>query len=568
MSLVVTRRQAKAWLNAQEVSEWRFVSAIIIFVLVVTGLPYLYAYLSTPPDKQFMGIMLDVPDHGQYFSWMRELSTAPLSANKLTPEPNKPLFFNLLWWAMGRLGRLLGWGYASMYQLLRLSAGALFLLLAYRVCAYFFPDRARRRLAFLVITFTSGFGWILIVLKYTLTKGELLFPLDVFVAEGNTFLGILGYPHFIAAALYIFIFELILRGQAQGRLRYAVAAGLVAFVLGWQHAYDLILVYGIIGSYVLMMALRDKHLPIYLVKSSLILGLMSCWPALYSAALTKADPLWKDVLAQFANAGVYTPNLLHLPILLGPAFLLALFSALKDRPWRLREIDDNQLFLRAWFWSNFLLIYIPTDFQIHMLNGWQVPIALLATQGLFRYVAPFTEKVFKAQSSPGGREPGPRLLRRGLAAALIVIILPTNLYLWTWRFVELRNHNYPYYLYQDEVSALAWLEAHAQPDDVTLSSLTVGQYVPALTGTHAFLAHWAQTVDFYNKSTMVKGFFAMSTSDEARQKILRQYGVDYVFYGPAEQAMGDYSPGQSSFLTLVFSAPRVKVYAVSAPNRN
>jgi hypothetical protein len=566
--LTGTIERAKEWFFAQAASEWRFVAVTIIFVLTVTGLPYLYADLSTPPDKQFMGIMLDVPDHGQYFSWMRELSVAPLSANKLTPEPNQPLFFNLLWWAMGRLGMWLGLGYASMFQLLRLSAGTLFLLLAYRVCAYFFPDRERRRVAFLVVTFTSGFGWILIGLKYTLTKGQLLFPLDVFIAEGNTFLGILAYPHFIAAALYIFVFDLILRGQEKGQLRYAVAAGLVAFFLGWQHAYDLVLVYGILGGYIFLMVLRDRRLPMYLVKSSLILGLISWWPALYSVLLTKIDPLWKDVLAQFANAGVYTPNLLHLPILLGPAFLLAIFSAIKDNPLRLKGLGDTDLFLRAWFWSNFVLIYIPTDFQIHMLNGWQVPIALLATQGLFRYVAPFVERTIKVQSWSNWRVQHPGLVRRGLAAALILIILPTNLYLWTWRFTELRRHDYPYYLYQDEISALTWLENHGRPDDVVLSSLTIGQYIPALTGLHAFLAHWAQTVDFYGKSTMVEEFFSPSTSDASRQQILQQYHVSYIFYGPAEQVLGEYSPDRSSYLTPVFSTLRVRVYAVSASSGN
>ncbi len=541
-------------------------AATIIFVFVVTGLPYLYANLSTPSDKQFMGIMLDVPDHGQYFSWMRELSYAPLSANKLTPEPNEPLFFNLLWWGLGRMGKVLGLGYASMFQLLRLSGGTLFLLLTYLVCTYFFPDNARRRVAFLVVTFTSGFGWILIALKYTLLKGQLLFPLDVFIAEGNTFLCILGYPHFIAAALYIFTFILILRGQAKRQLRYAIAAGLVAFFLGWQHAYDLVLIYGILGSYIFLMTARDKRLPIHLIKSSVILAVISWWPALYSVILTRVDPLWKDVLAQFANAGVYTPNPLHLPILLGPAFLLAVFTAIKDNPLRLKGLDDDNLFLRAWFWSNFLLIYIPTDYQIHMLNGWQVPIALLATQGLFRYVAPFIERFITAQSLRGWQRQHPELVRRGLAAALILIILPTNLYLWAWRFDELSRHDYPYYLYHGETSALAWLESNAGPDDVVLSSLTIGQYVPALTGLHAFLAHWAQTVDFYQKSTLVGEFFAESTSDAAREQVLRRYGVDYVFYGPAEQALGNYAPDQSSFLTLVFSAPRVKVYAVSEPD--
>jgi hypothetical protein len=219
LSALTVDKQKMAAVSAA-VAEWRFVMATIIFVLTLTSLPYVYAYLTTPPDKQFMGIMVNVPDHVQYFSWMRELTYALLSANKLTPEPNQPLFFNLLWWGMGRLGGLLGLGYAGMFQLLRLVSGALFLLLSYRICTWFLPDRLMCCTAFFVITFTSGFGWVLVMMKYTITPGELPFPLLVYIVEANTFLGILASPHFIAAALYVFVFDLILRGQANGQLRY------------------------------------------------------------------------------------------------------------------------------------------------------------------------------------------------------------------------------------------------------------------------------------------------------------------------------------------------------------
>jgi hypothetical protein len=539
-------------------SEWWFVVATIVIVLAATSLPYVYGYLSTPPDKQFMGIMLDVPDHSQYFSWMRELTHSSLASNKLTPEPNRPLFFNLLWWGMGRLGKWAGLDYAAMLQVLRVVAASLFLLLAYWMCARFFDDRLMRRTAFLVITLTSGFGWILILLKYTLTRPNLLFPQDVFIAEGNTFLGIMAYPHFIAAALYILCFDLILRGQAKQQLRYAVAAGLVAIFLGWQHAYDLVSVYGVVGALVVLQLLRDRRLPVFLIKSGLILGLISWWPALYSVILTSADPIWKQVLKQFANAGVYTPNLLHLPILLGPAFLLALFTAIKDRPLVLKGLNDDHLLLRSWFWITFALIYLPVDYQIHLINGWQVPIAILATKGLYDYGTPFVQKIVE----PKQWKWSPEAIRRGLATVLIIIVLPTNLYLWVWRFTDLSRHDYPYYLYKDEIAAFAWLEDNAQPDDVVLSSLTIGQYIPAMTGTHAFLAHWAQTLDFFGKSEMVHEFFAQTTMDDRRQQIAQTYHVRYVFYSAAEQALGKYAPESSSFLKLVFSRPGAKIYAV------
>jgi len=495
--------------------------------------------------------MLDVPDHGQYFSWMRELAHAPLASNKLTPEPNRAIFFNLLWWMMGKLGKWLGLGFDSVFQVLRITSAVLFLVLVYRVCCWFIEDITMRRVAFLVVSFGSGLGWILVVLKYSLTKGELLFPLDLYIAEGNTFLGILAYPHFIAAALYIFVFDLFIRGQAANKLSYALWAGLVALFLGWQHAYDLVLVYGILGSYILFSAFRDRHVSPFLVKSLLMVGIISGWPALYSVILTRLDPVWEHVLAQFANAGVYTPNPLHLPILMGIPFILALFNFFWEKPWRLKTLDNNSLFLWTWFIVNSLLIYIPTDFQIHMLNGWQVPMAILATRGLYQHIAP------KIESRTN------RNYRKVLGIVLIGVVLPTNLYLLSWRFYDLSRHNYPYYLYRDDIAAMDWLETNAPEDSVVLSSQIIGEYIPALTGTYAFLAHWAQTLNFFDKTRMVNEFFSPETSDAARRQILDSYSVDYIYYGPAEQALGAYDPDEATWLSPVFVSDKVTIFAVN-----
>jgi len=535
-------------------SEYRFVSLIVLIVLIVTSLPYIYAQITTPPDKVFMGMMLDVPDHLQYFSWMRELTTANLAANKLTPEANNPVFFNLLWWVLGRVGKLFDVGFAGMFQVLRIVATFFFMYFAYRICAWYFPEKKKRVISFIAICFTSGLGWVLVLLKYTLTKGELLFPLDVFIAEGNTFLSILGYPHFIAALMYIFCFELVLIGEKKQQYRFAVFAGLFALFLGWQHAYDLISVYGVLGAYGLLKWLRTKKFPRFLFGSGLLIGLISCWPAIYSVVLTSLDPLWKEVLAQFENAGVFTPNLLHLPILLGFTLIIAVITVISDRPLQLREKSDTELFILGWFWVGFVLIYLPVDYQIHLINGWQIPIALLATKGLFKVMPSILARLSKINH---------RLSRENLVVTLFfLLIIPTNVYLFTWRFIDLSRHDYPYYLYKDEVDALNWLDRNAKPDDVILSSLTIGQYIPAYTGSHAYLAHWAQTVDYYGKVKAVDEFYAQNTTDDVRQRILQDKSVDYVFYGPAEEAIGNYNPEKAGYLSLVYDESRVRVFKV------
>ncbi|MCJ7824542.1 MAG: hypothetical protein MUP44_06550 [Anaerolineales bacterium] len=537
--------------------EWRFVLIIIAVVLVLTSIPYLYAYLSAPPDKQFMGIMLDVPDHGQYFSWMRELSTSVLASNKLTPEANDPVFFNLLWWGLGNLKRWFGLSIDLTFQLFRLVAGGLLLATGYLVIARFLGELEQRRAAFLVFTFGSGFGWVLVLLKYTVTNGVLYYPLDVFIAEGNTFLGIMAFPHFIAAALYILVFILFLESLAKEQIRFAVFAGLFAQFLGWQHAYDLVLVYGILFTFVLAKAVQRRTVPLFPLKALIVIGLFSFWPALYSVLLTTFDPVWGEVLDQFGNAGVFTPNLVHLPILMGPAFLLALGGFIVERPDRLREKYDAEILLLAWFGANFLLIYIPTDYQIHLLNGWQIPIAILSTKFVYKYVLP------RLRSSRSDVKLGAIILKPGVIPLLmLMLVVPTNIYLWSWRFFDLSRHDYPFYLHDDEIRALRWLEDHAAGDDVILSSLTIGHYIPAWTGARAYLAHWAQTLDFYSKRENVELVFDESTSPAVRDAILTEGSVDYLFFGPVERDLGAYSPRGADYLVETYSQGVVTIYRV------
>ncbi len=108
--------------------EWVFALWITAVLLIVTGLPSLYGYLSTPPNKQFMGIALGTPDITQYFAWMRGFSRAALIDNTLTPEPNAAVFFNLLWWSLAKLSQSLHLSFPVAYQILRFFAGGAFLL--------------------------------------------------------------------------------------------------------------------------------------------------------------------------------------------------------------------------------------------------------------------------------------------------------------------------------------------------------------------------------------------------------------------------------------------------------
>jgi hypothetical protein len=542
-------------------SEWGFVAAVAFLVLLTTSLPYVYAYISQPSDRVFVGFILNSSDHAQYLSWYRQFQTDHLISNMLTSEPNPPVFFNLLWWLLARFGRYTGLHYAVVYQLFRWLAGSMFFATVYAFLSQCFESRLLRRTTFLTISLGAGLGWLLVLLKYTLTRGELLFPLDVYIAEGNSLLCVMAYPHFtMAASLILAVFVLLLIGERRGQLRFAVFAGLTAQVLGWQHAYDLLIVWGVPGAYAVVRALRDRCLPRYWVQAVAIVGALSWPPALYSLLLTRLNPTWRDVLAQFANAGVYTPSIPHMFILAGLTLVLAVGTLLFRLVERQRShqptglLDHQELYVVTWFVVGWALTYVPTDFQVHLINSWQIPVGILATAGTFRYFFPKLRKLLPESLTP-----------RTLALGFIAVIIPTNLYLWSWRFYDLNRHDYPYYLHQDDMRALQWLDQRATSDNVVFSSYDVGRYVPSISHSRAFVGHWAQTIDFLTKRDVVSEFFASATLDARRKEILRYYSIDYVLHGPAERALGGYTPADARFLKLAFSAEHVQIYTVEGP---
>lgn len=538
--------------------EWKFIALVTGVVLVLSSLLYIFAASSAPENRHFMGFILNVSDHAQYLSWYKAFQSGFLISNLLTSESNRPLFFNLLWFILGRIGLYTGIDYAWIYQIFRWISGISFALMVYISAAWFFPSILHRKFAFLTIILGSGLGWILVVMKYTITRGELLFPLDLYVAEGNSFLSLLGYPHFLEASAFILlIFWLLLIGEERQKFRYPFIAAVAAFLLGWQHGYDLVIVWSVPLGYIGVRWLIDRVLPVYWIKALILLIIISWPPALYAVLLTRFDPLWQEVLAQFANAGVYTPTPPHMLILMGLPLLVAIMTFLHYlRLWwsqrqSLRSSARNLAFLCTWFLVGWGLCYLPTDFQIHMINSWQVPVGLLATAGFLDYFLP-RFNFWRMKNAP----------QRVMGLALLLII-PTNIYLLAWRFVDLNRHDYPYYIYQGEYQALKWLEHNAPAGAVIMSAMEVGQFIPGISGKKAFLGHWAQTVNFYAKRDVVKEFFDLQTGEERRREIINQYDVDYVFWGMVEQELGRYNPDYSYFLSKVYEAEQVKIYAVS-----
>jgi hypothetical protein len=145
-------------------------------------------------------------------------------------------------------------------------------------------------------------------------------------------------------------------------------------------------------------------------------------------------------------------------------------------------------------------------------------------------------------------------------AVLVALVVPTNLYLYAWRFIDLRRHERPYFLHQDEMAALKWLASSSSPSDVVLAPIDLGQFVPNYGATRSYLAHWAMTNRFFERREAVDRFFALDTSDTVRAAILERDGVTLVLRPSSTPDQAIYDPAGSPSFEPVFVRPQASIY--------
>jgi hypothetical protein len=270
-----------------------------------------------------------------------------------------------------------------------------------------------------------------------------------------------------------------------------------------------------------------------------------------------------DVLEQFKNAMVFTPNPLGLLVLIGVPLIVAILTY--DGLFPLHNKNYYEIFISVWFIVNFFLLYVPTDFQVHMLSGWQIPIGILASDGIFNRLIPelTNHNWFRNFSNKFHQRLGSRYGNWIVLAIFTLSVLPGNLYLLIWRVREVIRIDDEHFLYKDEFEALRWLDENTLDSDKVFSGLKIGMHVPGITGNNVYLGHWAQTVEFYKKQEQVENFFQEQTSDAYRLKILSDYDINFLYYGREEKRLGNYNPSKTPNFVLVYYSPEVQIYKVT-----
>ena len=177
------------------------------------------------------------------------------------------------------------------------------------------------------------------------------------------------------------------------------------------------------------------------------------------------------------------------------------------------------LFL-VWAVCGIVLLYLPIGLQRRFMMGLYVPIVGLAAFGLL-----WIERRY-GQLAAG---------RAG--KYLFALSLPTNLLLLFLAFYGVQTHEPLYFITSSEDRAFEWIEEHTPANALIVAAPQTGMYIPAHTGRRVIYGHPYETVDAQKEEATVLGFF-QGSGQSSPNEILDMRGVDYVFYGPRERALG------------------------------
>ena len=547
-------------------AEWRWVVAAGLLVVASTCVPYVMACLRETPERTFGGCILLVEDCYSYLAKMRQgADGAWLFHIPYTPERHPGSLFFISYLLLGKIATLLPGddltkNIVVVYHLARVAFGMGLLLTVYRFLAVLTGSLLTRRLAWMMVAWGGGLGWLLTAVGRIRWLGDL--PLDLYFPEGFAFIALLGFPHVAAAqSLLLAGFLCLLHAWRTGvtsndahavalgpevsgvdhspcssSIKWAALTGLVWLLMGSIAPFYVPVAWVVAGGAWLTLCLRQRPTVAPRWREAWLAALavlVSAPTVIYSAWVFISDPVYG---AWAAQNQIRSPHPLHYLAAYGMPLALAAF-AVRDI-WR----DEGWAWLAvSWVAVVPLLSYLPVNVQLRLTTGIQVPLSLLAAQGAVRLWR-------------GGR--------RWLALPLVAPMIPTNLFLLASSSVWMMVCPSPSFRDTSEIAALDWLATRSRTDGVVLTAYETGAYLPVRVNARALVGHDLEAKDADRKRALVDRFFDATEDDEWRQRFLAQYSIDYVLWGPPERNAGEFDPNAASYLQQAHKAEGYVVFSV------
>lgn len=527
---------------------------LVAVIVLTTWLPYLFGWWLTPPGTNYFWLIYNPDDQNVHLMWARQAMDGKfLFRDLFTTEPHPGLFTNLFILLLGWFCRLTGISLHFGYQIFRTASALAFLLTAYWFSGLFLRNENTRLSFLLLLGFSSGFGWLLVLWWWLTGQRPPFFLVDVSpeltMPEANSFLSLTVAPlatlgvTLVMAALGCLMWSS--QTERDKSMKFFTLSVLFGMLVVNVHTYAALPMLFAVFVWQIFQAVKAKRLNFKELTNAalfvfLIISLLGGQALLFSR-----DPAF----AQKAATPTLTPNPIILIGSYGFIALGALYGLVAAfTKWKSGE--DEWAVLIAWLISIAVFVYLPVSFQRKMIEGLHVILCLLTALAVERMAFRDENETFKrGDKKTETVQPTRRL--HAYTIAILIVSLPSQFAFFALNGYWLVHNNIiyderfnppysrmlmpPYYLSVQHLKLFRWLEQHTQSDEAILCHPMLGNYIPVLTGRKVFLGHWAETLNFGEKLKIAMAIWKGRLSPDEAKNLFRQHKIRYAVETDFEQ---------------------------------
>lgn len=507
-------------------------TTIILFliglsVLILVNLPIIYYYLFPKENLVFLGRrVINSQDVYTYAAFIEEAKQGKiLFENLFTTDQQSPTLLRPSYLLIGKFASFLNLSGIGAYHIARVIFSVIFLIVLYKFISGFFEDPRKRIIAFMMLLTSSGLGF---ALKMVTPNSS-----DLWIPESNTFLSLAESPHFILSQiLMVSGFLFFMKYLEKKKLIYVFFSTLIFLLLAFEHPLNLIIIAPTIFFTSLLSGMG--------LARSILFASLSSFGIIYQFTQALTNPILKSWQVEH-----FSPSPINYLAGFGLLIPLAVIGTEKF----IKEKMSRFKLILIWAFATAVLVYSPSDFQRRMIEGAHIPLAVLATTGLFTAI----EKLKKET----------RLL---ILYGSVIFLSFSSLYAVFNDMITLGKDSperYYYYISRSESDGIEWLKNNTNANDGILSNWFFGNLIPGLTGRRVYLGHKAQSGDFYKKIELINAFL-LDTDPISSAAFLKKNNINYIFLGNYDSMITyGFKPENNPALKLVYSKNEVIIYKFS-----
>jgi hypothetical protein len=524
-------------------SELKFVICFAGALSILTTLPYVVAYVAPSHGTVFSGVLDHSYDTNNYLAYVHQSESGSwLFHNPMTAEPHRPVFFNLEWLVMGKVGALLHLSPAAAMNFCRVLCVVLMCVAVYWLSSFLFENAFTRKIALVASLAGGGFGWISAVHLLHIRLDSSYF-LDLTNANFFPFYWTLRLPHFLASEMFVILgLCCFLRGEFEGRMSDYVISGLCYIAAGTCRPYDMLFLMTSTALFLVQSYFNPRKASQSLAIRAVPIAM--CVPVLgYYYWIFKIHPIFR----WWSLPGLPGPSPWLLSLGFGMSFLLLPYAV-----WKIYRngLSYPGLLMACCLISALVLSYLHSllHFSFQFATNILVPLVMLALLGLDDSIQAMRAK---------------RVWGTVAVAGILLVNSLTSIAL-TGQAVVLAVRG-EYAIDSGLLAAYRWIDAHAESTDVIFADLYNANMMPQYIRSRVFCGY-GNAVRADEKLKDLQNFFAPTTSQEFRENLLRNNPIQYVLLTSAQaESLGRLFESPSS--TMVFKNDSAMIFALRPERR-